>query len=120
QKDGGYGIWARNDVNDFGVRIDDTDGDSVRNFGIETTTFQSWTHVAVVLDRDTDELRLYRNGTLVQTSPAGSLDAMANDASLFFGSRGGVRYAPVQLDDVRIYERALDETVLGKQLNQSQ
>jgi dolichyl-diphosphooligosaccharide--protein glycosyltransferase len=107
---GGYGIWARNEPGDFGIRIDDTDGDSVRNFGIKTTEFSSWTHVVVTLDRTEDELRLYRNNTLVQTSSTASLDTVASNASLFIGSRGGADYAPVELDSIRMYNDTLNTT----------
>ncbi|WP_420191981.1 LamG-like jellyroll fold domain-containing protein [Haloplanus salinarum] len=110
----GYGLWARNDVNDFGVRIDDTDGDSVPNFGIKTTEFSSWTHIVVTLDRTDNELRLYRNSTLVQTSSTESLDTVASNASLFIGSRGGADYAPVEIDNLRMYNDTLNKSDISR------
>jgi len=114
----GYGIWARNNVDDFGVRIGDTDGNSVPNFGIKTTQFSSWTQIVVVLDRTDDELRLYRNSTLVQTSSTESLGTVASNASLFVGSRGGADYAPVEVDSIRMYNDALNGTDINR-LNRS-
>jgi dolichyl-diphosphooligosaccharide--protein glycosyltransferase len=45
-------FWARTGgADDFGVRVDDRTGTTVKNFGIDTTNFSQWTHVVAVLDR---------------------------------------------------------------------
>ncbi|MFD1646071.1 STT3 domain-containing protein [Haloarchaeobius litoreus] len=100
---GRFGIWARTSLNDFGVRFDDVEGDQVKNFGINGTSFDDWTRITVVLDREVDEVRLYRNDTLVSTRDASQLDAIRTDGELRFGGRPGSQYASMTLDDVRVY-----------------
>jgi dolichyl-diphosphooligosaccharide--protein glycosyltransferase len=101
------GFWARSNADDFGVRIDDRSGADVRNFGVNRTTFEEWTHITAVLDRSSDELRLYADGRLVRQVDASGLGSVKTTGSLSLGA--GVRgdFAPVVFDDVRIFDRAL-------------
>jgi dolichyl-diphosphooligosaccharide--protein glycosyltransferase len=99
------GFWARE--RDFGLRVDDTNGASVRNFGINQTSFKKWTLVTAVLDRESDELRLYRNGTLSSTTDASSLGTVEADGRVAIGSRGGHQYSGVAVDSVRVYNASL-------------
>jgi len=109
-----FGFWARNDALDFGIRIDNADSDSdVRNFGIKQTDFQSWTHVAAVLDRSNDELRLYRDGELVSTRHAAEIGEIRNALPNRLGPRATLRENPMAIDELRVYRRALSQSELN-------
>jgi len=102
--DGRIGLWARTGANDFGVRIDDDDGDDLRLFGIERTEFDSSTTVTVVLDRESDELRLYENGSLAGTRDAGRLNAVTLDGRIGVGTGWDpTSEAAVVVSDLRVY-----------------
>jgi dolichyl-diphosphooligosaccharide--protein glycosyltransferase len=109
----GFGFWAREEAGDFGVRVDDTDGTRVRNFGIQQTEFDQWTHVAFVLDRDAEELRLYRNGSLVSTRDASQVGTVQDDGRLLVGGLDGQSYARAHIDSVRIRLEAVNESRVG-------
>jgi dolichyl-diphosphooligosaccharide--protein glycosyltransferase len=110
----GFGFWAREEAGDFGVRVDDTDGTRVRNFGIQQTEFDQWTHVAFVLDRETEELRLYRNGSLVSTRDASQLGVVQDDGRLLVGGLDGQSYARAHVDSVRIRLEAVNESQIER------
>jgi dolichyl-diphosphooligosaccharide--protein glycosyltransferase len=102
------GIWGRNAASDFGVSASDTTNHYTRTFGIQQTTFRSWTHVAVVLDRGDGELRLYSNSTLVATGDASSLGSVPlNDITIGNSHREYHGVANVTVDEFRIHERVL-------------
>jgi len=105
-KSGMYGFWARNNANDFGLRINDADGEGVRNFGIERTEFGRWTHVAAVLDRSEAELRLYQQGNLVNTTTASGLGGVGSVGTFQVGPQRG-RIDSVGIDELHIYDRVL-------------
>jgi len=104
-----YGFWAQADRDRFGFHAEDSGGTGVTNFGIETTTFEEWTMLTGVVDRQDDELRLYRNGTLVRTADASALGELTGTGGLALGGRPWGQYATVSLDQVRFYSAALDE-----------
>jgi len=108
-----YGFWAQADRDRFGFHAEDSGGTRVTNFGIETTTFEEWTMVTGVVDRQDDELRLYRNGTLVRTTDASALGELTRTGGLALGGRPWGQYATVSLDQVRFYSAALDEEAVG-------
>jgi dolichyl-diphosphooligosaccharide--protein glycosyltransferase len=105
--DGEVGIWARNVRPDFGVRVTDDEGDDVRLFAIDQLHFESPTTVTVVLDRDADELRLYRNYSLVGSRDTSELDAVTVSDPLAVGARTpGNHPAPVVVSDLQVYRNA--------------
>ena len=115
-----WGIWGRTDeADDFGVIFSDQTGDQARNFGVTTTNFSQWTHVVAVLDREAGEVRLYQNGQLVLTTDAADLGPLVSEGRLMIGSRDGRDYAPVTIDEVRIYQRALDDDSVEGLYNES-
>ncbi|PGF17156.1 hypothetical protein CP556_14200 [Natrinema sp. CBA1119] len=110
--EGGYGFWARSGSGDFGIRVDDVEGIGVRAFGIGTTTFKDWTLITAVIDRERDEVRLYRNGELVTTRDASSLGPIGGQGALSIGGRPSGNFATASVDSMRIYSEALNgETV---------
>lgn len=104
--DGGYGFWARS--NDFGIRVDDTNGTGLRAFGIQDTSFDDWTLITAAVDRDRNEIRLYRNESLVMTRDASDLGSISDTGSLSIGGRPNGNYATASVDSVRIYSTALE------------
>jgi hypothetical protein len=81
-------------------------------FEIEETSFDSWTLITAVVDREQDELRLYRNESLVGTRNISGLGAIDNSGSLSFGGRPNGSYAVVTIDSVRMYATALEEDAI--------
>jgi len=106
--DGRIRVWARTDKNTFGIGIDDDEGDSARLFDIQSTAFDSPTQVTVVLDRSSDELRLYRNDSLVGTRDASEIDAVTVDRPITVGGFPGAATSPVILSDLRVYNGSID------------
>ena len=106
----GYGFWARagGENSDFGVRVDDTQNNDVRAFGIETARFEEWTMITAVVDREQAEIRLYRNGSLATAVDAARLGPVADDGQLAIGGRPGSQYSTARLDSIRVYATALD------------
>jgi dolichyl-diphosphooligosaccharide--protein glycosyltransferase len=108
QHQGSIGAWARQPAGDFGVRFDDADGTALRLFPVEQTQFKGWTRFTVALDREQDELRLYRNGTIIGTRDASNFGRVYIN-QITFGSAKSGEYgdAAVDIDEVRIYRQAL-------------
>jgi hypothetical protein len=75
-----------------------------------------WQHVAAVVNRAAGTATLYRNGTAVATG--GIRTDFANGATLWLGGMSGTAF-PFQsnLDDVRLYGRALSSTELATTVN---
>jgi dolichyl-diphosphooligosaccharide--protein glycosyltransferase len=110
----GYGVWAQRERNRLGVAVADESGDRIGNFGIRQTEFDHWTHIAFVVDRPGDELRLYRNGTLVSTRDIAGLGDISDDGPLVVGGRAAGRYATGEVDSIRLYRTSLNETEVRK------
>lgn len=105
-----FGFWGRLATSDdFGVRFNDVNGTAVRNFGIESTNFPNWTLVVATLNRDTGELSLYRNKTLVATVDASNLGRIQNNGIFTMGARGDTQHASIRLDDIRVYNHSLSD-----------
>lgn len=102
----GYGFWSTNASGRLGMTVAGTDG-RANNFGIQQTSFETWTHVVGVVDGQANELRLYRNGTLVatETAPVGAVSV----EDLLVGRRVSGGRAAVSIDDLRIYTRSLSD-----------
>lgn len=116
-----YGFWARPDggSGDFGFRLDDIDGNDVRVFGIETTTFERWTQITAVFDRGGEEIRLYRNDSLIRVADATNLGLVADTGRLSIGGRPWAQYSTASIDSLRIYSTALDRKQIARQYNQN-
>jgi hypothetical protein len=74
-----------------------------------TIPTRTWTHVAVTYDSSTpDEVNLYINGHLSKTgSLDGPIDSISNPLTI--GDRGRLHYFDGVIDNVAIYNRALNE-----------
>jgi len=104
-----YDVGSRGQWNDFGVTMWGDDG-RARNYGIESTTFESWTHVAVMVDRASDELRLYWNGSLVSTTDLDDVGEIYDGGQLLIApqnSDGGAR--SIVLDEIRVIRERLSD-----------
>jgi len=114
-----YDIGARGRWNDFGITVWGDEG-RARNYGVGSTTFESWTHVAVVVDRSSDELRLYRNGSLVSIAATDGIGEIYDGGRLVVGPRSandGV--GPVALDEIRVFQEALSTERIQSLANES-
>ncbi|MEX0672674.1 MAG: LamG domain-containing protein, partial [Candidatus Paceibacterota bacterium] len=88
---------------------------------VATTWFDSidrdvWTHVIVVIDRDQDEVRIYKNGIEGESSDISdySGDPITNGQPLRIGNQGTSAPFEGLIDDVRVYDRALsDDEITG-------
>ena len=94
-----YGIWINpNSRWVYGTSGNNLEGSAVR--------FNNWVHAAVVQDGDLGTRDLYVDGEVVASNVA--RDAF-NFGSVFIGGAGGVNEWFVgQIDEVRIYDEALD------------
>jgi len=104
QGSGQIGLWARTGPGDFGGRITDDKGDSVKFFGINEIDFEDPTNITVILDRNTNRLTIYRDGSLVGRRNAAALGAITLKNPLTVGaSEQGIRQAPVFVYDLRVH-----------------
>jgi len=80
-------------------------------FGPELEFLDVWTNLAVVIDRDTDEVRTYANGDLTGTSSVPGLGSLSNDRALELSRTidplNGI------IDEVRLYRGVRSLTFLG-------
>jgi hypothetical protein len=70
----------------------------------------AWYHFASVYDFDKKEIRLYFNGKLIGSCPYDK-PIVSNNEDLYFGASfpGGQEYFRGDLDEIRIFNRALDD-----------
>ncbi len=98
----------------YGVLVSITSNSSV--------TLNVWTHVAGVIDRANNQIRLYLNGNLEGTVSMGGSDARNNNRVLRIGNQNSnqaVRYFQGALDEVRIYDRALSNIEVQSLANEN-
>jgi len=86
-----------------------------RAIGASALPLQTWSHIATTYDGSA--LRLYVNGTLVRTT-ATSGPLTAGSGPLTFGGHGG-QWFRGQMDDVRIYDGALSQAAIAKDMKTS-
>ena len=116
-------IVAKSDENDtpaaYALYIDNTgkpafrihDGDDSNAVAGETALqANEWTHIAGVYDGW--DMYLYVNGTEVATAPANA--PAANDAPLTIGGFSDAQQFNGLIDDVRVYNRALDSSAAAR------
>ena len=86
--------------------------------GLSSIIFNEWNHIAIV--RDGNNILFYRNGAeLGSWSGWGSVNINAT-ANLFFGSAGGsTRFYKGQLDDIRMWNKALSESEIQGSMTDS-
>jgi hypothetical protein len=73
---------------------------------------RAWQHVAAVMRRGEKEARLYVNGYPVAIGEVGAANLDNPDVALHIGRVSYQQYFRGQLDEVRVYRRALGETEL--------
>lgn len=102
--EGEIGIWANNNLGRFGVRLRDKEGDTVRLFALTTADFGSKTVIRVILDRESNRLELYRNGSLVGYQDTSNIDSVYLGSAVYVGSRNnGKMPAPIIVSDLKVY-----------------
>lgn len=67
-----------------------------------------WQHIAGTIDIEANFVRIYENGSLIDEIPAGG-SMVSSNSHATIGSNSGGRYFDGELDDVRIYSRALSD-----------
>lgn len=71
-------------------------------------SLDTWTHVLIVRDLDSMELTWYVNGSQTNQTTANYASAIASSNSAFIG-RGYVNNYSGSIDDVRVYNRAINQ-----------
>ncbi len=99
------GTWEDEIVFGFSTTTDNWQGYYTSGVNL---TLGSWNHIAASFDNTGDEVRIYRNGSLVQTFPT-TLEPVTNSGNLWLG-RSALTNELLngRLDDARIYNRVLD------------
>ncbi len=76
-----------------------------------STSREIWTHYAWTIDRTTNILKAYKNGSYTGQVDISSLGSVANTYNLTIGAGQGMAFTG-SLDDVRIYNYVLDEMAI--------
>jgi predicted ribosomally synthesized peptide with SipW-like signal peptide len=112
---GAYGVFiedAGGDPTRIGLRFIDTDGNrhDVDTDGLPNYDDGQWHHVAVSYSNDADTGHLWLDGTeYVDRTISGDVRIRTTTDDLHIGDGNGDRHLNGELDDVRIYDRALSE-----------
>ena len=97
-------------------RIETTRPDKVSNGGVTSPKGvirkDAWQHVAAVVKRGEEQTRLYVNGYLVASGTVGPENLDNPGMDLHLGRLPGGNHFHGELDEVRLYRRALDESEL--------
>lgn len=118
--DFGYDIELGNDV--WGAGISDGSTNYIAFFNDNGWSGPylkngQWYHLMAVIDRSNNQLRTYRDGSLVDTTSISGAGSIQTTKSLEFGGRtdidGPLPYDGV-IDDVRIYNKALTATEINR------
>jgi len=110
----GYFLMIYNNAFRFGF------GDGINSVGLQApTSFQinTWYHVACVRDRTLGQLRMYINGVLVNTKA--DLSVNINQSTPLYMARASHfngEYYNGQLDEVRIWNKALTQTEIQQNM----
>ncbi len=92
----------------FNIYFDDGTGGLLFQTANSTVPDNSWTNFAVVVDRNTNLLSLYKNGAFNQSGSISTIGSISNDRKLQIGSGDNDNiYLTGSIDDVRIYSQAL-------------
>ncbi|MGI9206052.1 MAG: LamG-like jellyroll fold domain-containing protein, partial [Woeseiaceae bacterium] len=98
------GTWENNPVFGFSTSSDNWQGYYATSTSLSTNT---WYHLAATFDNANNVINIYVNGTLVQSFTS-TLTPRTNSGLVRLGRSAINEYWPGMLDDVRIYDRALD------------
>ena len=102
-----YQIWSKGDsASSFGAKFV-RNGTACENQADIVFEWDKWYHLVVVFENSA--IRFYVNGSLVPNKEGMSAGAQIN-ANLFLGQSGDYSYFNGLLDEVRIYNRALNPT----------
>jgi YD repeat-containing protein len=82
--------------------------------GTASLALNTWAHLAVTYDGS--NLRLYVNGTLVRTTPTTGSMSNSNRALRIGGNSTGPQWFGGLIDEVRVYNRALTATEIGRDM----
>ena len=97
-------------------RIETTRPDKVSNGGVTSPKGMirkdAWQHVAAVVKRGEEQTRLYVNGYLVASGTVGPENLDNPGMDLHLGQLPGGNHFHGELDEVRLYRRALDDAEL--------
>ncbi|MBW2982645.1 LamG domain-containing protein, partial [Candidatus Woesearchaeota archaeon] len=103
------------------ARADDGSNAAQANYTDSVTTNGDWHHI--VFQRDGTTVRLYFNGTEVNSGTDASLGSLANAVDLVIGSTGTLPPSQVfngTIDEVRVYTDVLTATEVEELFNNSQ
>lgn len=118
--DGAYGFWTDGEQETVGFHVEDIDGHQYSNTGINRTSFDEWTMITGVFDRERGELKLFENDELVETVEAADIGEVGDTGRFALGGRPWAQFAPVSIDSVRFYETALDESAIKEEYERIQ
>lgn len=90
------------------------------NFSISQ---EEWTHVFSTYNNTTNEIKVYKNGSQVNSGTSNNVSLALNGAgasvsNLYAGcSRPGLRHADAMIDDARVYNRVLSQAEIEQLYN---
>lgn len=108
ERSNAYRFWLRAETDEVGFRIGDIQGNGVQVAGIDNAEFDDWTLVTGEFNREEQELRLYRNTTLVDVQDASQIGPVEDSGRLSIGGSEEGDYASVTIDSIRFYSSSLD------------
>lgn len=112
-----YALYARESTNrpSGWLRTNPTSGSSKSVTGTSGLALNTWTHLATTYDGS--NMRLYVNGVLVKTqATTGNLYTSTNPLK-FGGNAIWGEYFAGQLDEIRVYNRALNQSEIQTDMN---
>jgi hypothetical protein len=112
-----YGLYANNDTNRPSVNVHAAGGAEQDIRGTATLSTTAWTHVAATHDGST--LRLYVSGTQVATRAFASALAATSQPLRIGGNAVWNEWFSGQLDEVRVYNRALTAAEIVTDMNRA-
>ena len=86
------------------------------SFYASSPAMNAWYHLFVVVDRDAQKLRTYVNGANISNVSIATIGSVTSSTDLNIGARSTSAFNPTNgdLDDVRIYSRALSADEVAK------
>lgn len=113
-----YAMYARESSNrpSGWIRTNPTTGSSKSVTGTTGLPLNTWTHLATTYDGAA--LRLYVNGALVKTQSATGTMYTSSNPLKFGGNAVWGEYFAGQLDEIRVYNRALSQPEIQTDMNQ--
>jgi len=116
EPDFSYLLYARDGSSHPNGQVGDAESESAGVHGSEAMPLNSWSHLALTYDGE--DIRLYVNGKLAEVETA-VLPKNASSDLRIGGNELWHEYFDGKIDDVRIYDRALDVAELNETMNAS-